>query len=1039
MEFGFEVVAAKRPVIDAPAQQPMRPDKLARNPDTDTKKVRRQQARQRKTATSNWADGTCPQCGSDEVTYENNDDSDLAVASEEWASCATCGWVGSEDDVVKTGRRSLAVGYDEPDFGPVTPPPPSEQCPHCGTFNDSDYDPTLDPPIDADKFTCLNCGTIYHLDEDEGRTFASKKTRMTRGAAMAPFRRFASDDEDREPTSDDKYDKTHHQSEPEDWDEDRDGGEDEDAEDDDDEDNKREAMLLRAMAKANLQEQRALALELDTIRKNRRHRRIASQELDIANAHVRDCLTPVSTHALNTTATDWMGEIVDSDFEAVTDMDMQNDVVAQATLWYRRASREVKADRDEFAEQAMGMARRTAGCYGERAHIARRAFLDHVAHLHRVGQSGSELDADPSGQGQSGLPHEVPLGGNEETFDEDFWSDVPAEVPSTRAPVIRENARRHVAADFDEDAIDQAVRDTVNATRCPNCGSDNYGYNSTDGADCRDCGHHWWPPPPYGQPKQGRRRTAGEVPEHLKEHLFKKKDGGDDSDDGGDDKPDWLKDKIEGAKTAGGWRTCGKCGAATSRDTAACQSCGAIQKVPGSISGGGSETKGPKHGSRRTAETAADNWPLDKDTQQNPNVDDWFEDDPTTGDTQDLGELPGVKSRRVAAYSSPDDVIAAYPHQEGISAGQGFYEGDGDDLADELSSAGWRSVRWEAPYYWCMKAPNGQLLSYVEGDLYRGNKLTRSSSRRVTAVRDLSDIAWDIANDWKNPYFGAVPYIDAMQSLDSMSDMYGADSAKSIVSYFLSNAATWRGEKAKAVKAELKAMLSGKASSRTAAPSKADESGQGVSGLPQVSETGGPNDRPMWPWELPEGDPESGDDAANVSGTHTPGQSVGDYPQPKRGRRVVAEDDMGNESPRYESDDDGGGQTCSICGDAIERDPGNEDPQTWHHDNGEKHDHEAKPKGGDSKEGRRVLAQGSAAYAFGMGQAQAGEGMAQAFQDWRKQNGSLTDDERDDIGQAFRDLGAANRDPSDPNSGGIFRLMKKQQAFRDRVQANLGR
>ena len=44
----------------------------------------------------------------------------------------------------------------------------------------------------------------------------------------------------------------------------------------------------------------------------------------------------------------------------------------------------------------------------------------------------------------------------------------------------------------------------------------------------------------------------------------------------------------------------------------------------------------------------------------------------------------------------------------------------------------------------------------------------------------------------------------ALSSLDTINDHYGADSAKSVVLYFLSNASTWRGETAKRVKKELK-------------------------------------------------------------------------------------------------------------------------------------------------------------------------------------------------------------------------------------------
>jgi hypothetical protein len=76
-----------------------------------------------------------------------------------------------------------------------------------------------------------------------------------------------------------------------------------------------------------------------------------------------------------------------------------------------------------------------------------------------------------------------------------------------------------------------------------------------------------------------------------------------------------------------------------------------------------------------------------------------------------------------------------------------------------------------------------------------------------TAPRPLSDIAQEITKDWAKPYFGAVPYLDAMHSLDSIHDDYFADSAKTVVIYFLSNATTWRGDTARQVKAELKALI----------------------------------------------------------------------------------------------------------------------------------------------------------------------------------------------------------------------------------------
>lgn len=76
-----------------------------------------------------------------------------------------------------------------------------------------------------------------------------------------------------------------------------------------------------------------------------------------------------------------------------------------------------------------------------------------------------------------------------------------------------------------------------------------------------------------------------------------------------------------------------------------------------------------------------------------------------------------------------------------------------------------------------------------------------------TQTRPLYEIAREIRRDWKPVHYTARPYLDAMASLESIHDKYIMDDGKSIVLYFLSNAATWRGETARRIKAELKAMV----------------------------------------------------------------------------------------------------------------------------------------------------------------------------------------------------------------------------------------
>ena len=74
-------------------------------------------------------------------------------------------------------------------------------------------------------------------------------------------------------------------------------------------------------------------------------------------------------------------------------------------------------------------------------------------------------------------------------------------------------------------------------------------------------------------------------------------------------------------------------------------------------------------------------------------------------------------------------------------------------------------------------------------------------------MRPISAIATQIQSDWKNVNYAAKPYLQAMFSLNSMQDNYYQDDAQSVVRYFLANAGTWRGDVAKTIKAELKAML----------------------------------------------------------------------------------------------------------------------------------------------------------------------------------------------------------------------------------------
>ena len=74
-------------------------------------------------------------------------------------------------------------------------------------------------------------------------------------------------------------------------------------------------------------------------------------------------------------------------------------------------------------------------------------------------------------------------------------------------------------------------------------------------------------------------------------------------------------------------------------------------------------------------------------------------------------------------------------------------------------------------------------------------------------ARPLYEIAREIRKAWTKVSSYAEPYLEAMESLDSINDNYYFDSGKEIVLRFLCWASTWRGDDARRIKTELKQMV----------------------------------------------------------------------------------------------------------------------------------------------------------------------------------------------------------------------------------------
>ena len=91
----------------------------------------------------------------------------------------------------------------------------------------------------------------------------------------------------------------------------------------------------------------------------------------------------------------------------------------------------------------------------------------------------------------------------------------------------------------------------------------------------------------------------------------------------------------------------------------------------------------------------------------------------------------------------------------------------------------------------------------------KGNDMSNATETTPNDLKGhtIAQLARLCRNDWAKVNFAAVPYLEAMGTLEHINDPYGMDSGKSIVIYFLGNATSWRGDVARAVKKELKRRL----------------------------------------------------------------------------------------------------------------------------------------------------------------------------------------------------------------------------------------
>jgi hypothetical protein len=197
----------------------------------------------------------------------------------------------------------------------------------------------------------------------------------------------------------------------------------------------RTALMQRIASATTLQEQVQLVGQLDEMDRAALRREAAEREVDLSRTSITDAMTPViSRTARGTTNSDWLSGLADEELD-------HNQLIAQAALWFGKVPPVVRADAEEFAEQARGLARVLASSLGDQAPAAEAIVLNYASFLRTQGASGlDQIQQTTAPDGVSDKP--TPL--NPQVFDNfapevaDINAGVTGTETSNAAPAIQQ-------------------------------------------------------------------------------------------------------------------------------------------------------------------------------------------------------------------------------------------------------------------------------------------------------------------------------------------------------------------------------------------------------------------------------------------------------------------------------------------------------------------------------------------------------------------------------------------------------------------------
>ena len=232
----------------------------------------------------------------------------------------------------------------------------------------------------------------------------------------------------------------------------------------------READLLSAMTFADLDEQRRLTAELNAIRGERTAARQEDRSIDVQST-VKERLSPVFVHGMSSSESDWLDEVAPN-YTTASINSIASKLKAEASQWFTSVNPAVRQDKEEFAEQARGLANRTASQYGTQANKVSGIMLRHIAALYKIAE-GTDL---------AGIPSAADGTTNPDVTD---WAAPPMVLPEADADAY--TAPPGITPAPEAPSPEGAGLDTesrrITAKYCGECGGDYF-----DDGKCIDCG-----------------------------------------------------------------------------------------------------------------------------------------------------------------------------------------------------------------------------------------------------------------------------------------------------------------------------------------------------------------------------------------------------------------------------------------------------------------------------------------------------------------------------------------------------------------------